>query len=724
MSAPSGSATSSPSVTDPAPPRADRRPRPRTHHGDTFADPYEWLRDKDDPEVIAHLEAENRYTEARTGHLGALTDAVFGEIKARTKETDLSVPSYVSHGGHREGGGSAYWYYSRTVEGSEYSIHCRVRATSRETPPDVEGTISGEEVLLDGNVEAEGHDFFSVGAFSVSESGRLLAYSVDTTGGERFTLRVRDLRTGEQLADEIEDTAYGVAWAGDSHLFYTRADEAWRPYVVLRHRLGSDPAGDAAVLEEPDERFWVGVDTSRDDRWIVIGLGSKLTSEYHLLATDDPEGTPRVVAPRREGVEYDVEPAGDRLLIVHNDGAEDFVLAQAPLDASRPDQWQTVLPHQPGVRLLGVSAYASHAVVSLRRDGLTALHVLPREAAGDFGQGRDIAFTEPLHTVDAPGDAEYDTPTIRVSYTSMLTPDSVYDYSLATGELTLLKQTPVLDDPTWGPYRPEGYLQERGWATAADGTRVPLSIVRRADVPLDGMAPALLYGYGSYEISIDPTFSLARLSLLDRGVVFAIAHVRGGGELGRGWYENGKTLTKRNTFTDFVACADYLLDHGYTSTDRLAARGASAGGLLMGAVANLAPGKFRAIHAGVPFVDALTTILDPELPLTVIEWEEWGDPLHDPEVYAYMKGYTPYENVTAQAYPAILATTSLNDTRVFFVEPAKWVAALRDVATNPAERPILLKTEMVAGHGGVSGRYKSWRETAFEYAWILDQITT
>ena len=718
MSAPSGSARSSAAPTEPTPPVAERRPQPRTHHGDTFDDPYEWLRDKEDPDVIAHLEAENRYTEARTSHLGELTDAVFGEIKARTKETDLSVPSYASHRG-----GAAYWYYSRTVEGSEYGIYCRVAATDRETPPDVEAGISGEEVLLDGNVEAEGHDFFSVGAFSVSESGTLLAYSVDTTGGERFTLRVRDLRTGEQLADEIADTAYGVAWAGDGHLFYTRADEAWRPYAVLRHRLGSDPAEDPEVWNEADERFWVGVDTSRDDRWIVIGLGSKLTSEYHLLATDDPEGTPRVVAPRREGVEYDVEPAGDRLLVVHNDGAEDFELAQAPLDATGPEQWQTVLPHQPGVRLLGVSAYAGHAVVSLRRDGLTALHVLPRDEAGDFGPGADIGFDEPLHTVDAPGDAEYDTPTIRLSYTSMLTPDSVYDYRLATGELTLLKRTPVLDDPTWGPYRPEDYVQERAWATAADGTSVPLSVVRRADVPLDGTAPALLYGYGSYEISIDPTFSLARLSLLDRGVVFAIAHVRGGGELGRGWYEHGKTLTKRNTFTDFVACADHLLEHGYTSADRLAARGASAGGLLMGAVANLAPEKFRAIHAGVPFVDALTTILDPDLPLTVIEWEEWGDPLHDAQVYAYMKSYTPYENVSAQAYPAILATTSLNDTRVFFVEPAKWVAALREVATNPADRPILLKTEMVAGHGGVSGRYKSWRETAFEYAWILDQIT-
>ncbi|WP_231930418.1 S9 family peptidase [Friedmanniella luteola] len=703
----------------PLPPTADRRPHQRTHHGDTVTDHYEWLRDKEDPEVIAHLEAENRYTEARTAHLADLTDAVFGEIKARTQETDLSVPSYAAHRG-----GGAYWYYSRTVEGSEYAIFCRVEAADRGTPPDPGQQIVGEQVLLDGNAEAEGHDFFSVGAFSVSEDGRLLAYSVDTTGGERFTLRVRDLSTGSELPDQIDDTAYGVAWAGNSHLFYTRADEAWRPYVVLRHRLGSDPAGDAEVITEPDERFWVGVDTSRDERWIVIGMGSKLTSEYHLLPTDEPESTPRLVAPRREGVEYDVEPAGDRLLVVHNDGgAEDFTLAQAPLDATGPEQWETVLPHQPGVRLLGVSAYAGHAVVSLRRDGLTALHVLPRDAAGDFGPGADIAFDEILHVVDAPGESEYETPTIRLSYASMLTPDSVYDYTLATGELTLLKRTPVLDDPTFGPFDPARYVQERAWATAEDGTRVPLSIVRRADVALDGRAPAVLYGYGSYEISIDPTFSLARLSLLDRGVVFAIAHVRGGGELGRRWYEDGKTLTKRNTFTDFIAAAHHLLENGYTSSDRLAARGASAGGLLMGAVANLAPGTFRAIHAGVPFVDALTTILDPELPLTVIEWEEWGDPLHDPEVYAYMKSYSPYENVSAQDYPSILATTSLNDTRVYYVEPAKWVAALRHTATNPDDRPILLKTEMTAGHGGVSGRYKSWRETAFEYAWILDQIT-
>jgi oligopeptidase B len=699
-------------------PVAKRRPITRVHHGDVFVDPYEWLRDKDDPEVIGYLEAENAYTEAQTAHLSELSDAIFGEIKARTKETDLSVPTYTSHPG-----GDAYWYYVRTVEGSEYPIYCRVVANDRATLPDPEHEISGEEVLLDGNREAEGHEFFALGALSVSLDGRLVAYSIDLTGAERFTIMIKDLVSGELLADQIEDTAYGVAWAKNSHLFYTRADEAWRPYVILRHRLGDDPSQDVEVLTESDERYWLSVEASRDDRWIIIGAGSKITSEFRLLSTDDPEGEPRIVAPRRQGVEYDIEPAGDRLLIVHNDGAEDFELAEAPLGATSHTEWTPVIPHRQGVRILAVSAYASHAVVSLRRDGLTALHVMPRDAGGDLQDGSDLAFNEPLYVAYAPGESEYETPTIRVGYASMLTPDSIYDYHLTTGELTLLKRTPVLDDPRFGPYQPENYIQERGWATAPDGTQVPLSIVRRADVELDGSAPAVLYGYGAYEASMDPSFSVPRLSLLDRGIVYAIAHIRGGGELGRSWYEHGKTLTKRNTFTDFIACADYLLEQGYTSADRLAARGGSAGGLLMGAVANLAPEKFHAIHAAVPFVDALTTILNPELPLTVIEWEEWGDPLHDAEVYAYMKSYTPYENIGAVDYPAILATTSLNDTRVFYVEPAKWVAALRHLATNSDKRQILLKTEMVAGHGGVSGRYKSWRELAFEYAWIVSEIT-
>ena len=697
---------------------ADRRPIRRVHHDDVFEDPYEWLRDKDDPQVIAYLEAENAYTESRTQHIEDLSAAIFGEIKARTQETDLSVPVRSTHAG-----GHAFWYYVRTQEGSEYPVYCRAPAGEATRAPVTENPLPSEQVLLDANTEAAGHEFFSLGAYAVSPDGRRLAYSTDTSGDERFTLRIKDLMTGLTAADEIPDTAYGVAWAGNLDLFYTRPDQAWRPYVVLRHRLGTAPSEDATVFTETDERFWVGVDNSRDDDWVLISSSSRLTSECWLLAASTPEAEPRVVATRRQGVEYEVEPAGDRLLILHNENAEDFELAEAPLDASDPATWRPVLRHQPGVRLLGVSAYASHAVVSLRRDGLTGLHVLPRSATGEIGPGADIAFDEPLFTVDSPGGPDYVTATVRVSYSSLLTPPSVYDYVLDTGELILLKRTPVLDDPVHGPYRPERYVQERSWATADDGTQIPISVVRPADLVLDGSAPMVLYGYGSYEISMDPTFAVSRLSLLDRGIGYAIAHVRGGGELGRRWYEAGKTTTKKNTFTDFVACARQLVSAGYTSADRLAARGGSAGGLLMGGVANLAPEQFRAVHASVPFVDALTTILDPDLPLTVIEWEEWGDPLHDPEIYRYMKSYTPYENLRAVAYPAILATTSLNDTRVFYVEPAKWIAALRTLARNEADRPILLKTEMSAGHGGVSGRYASWRETAFEYAWITDQIT-
>ncbi|SEQ83243.1 oligopeptidase B [Microlunatus flavus] len=692
----------------------------REHHGDVFTDPYEWLRDKSDPDVIAYLEAENAYTAALTEHLEPLTETLFTELKERTQETDLSVPVYARHSGPE--GDSAWWYYTRTQEGAEYARYCRAPATDRLAPPSLDAPIEGETVYLDANVEADGHEFFDLGALAVSPGGHLLAYSTDVTGAERYTLRVRDLRTGEDLPDTVLDVAHGACWAGDGHVFYTRCDEAWRPYVVLRHRLGTPADDDAVVLTETDERFWLGVDSSRDDRWLVFGSGSKLTSEYRLLATDDPEGTPRVVAPRRQGVEYTVEPAGDRLLVVHNDGAEDFALAQAPLDATSHTQWEPVLPGQAGVRLLEVDAYASHVVVSLRRDGLSGLHVIPRAEDGALLPGADVGFDEPLFTVGSSGSPEYVTPSIRVEYTSMLTPPSVYDYDLASGGLTLLKRTAVLPSATQGPYDPSAYVQERTWATAPDGARVPMSVVRRADVALDGSAPALLYGYGSYEIPVDPTFSISRLSLLDRGVVYAVAHVRGGGELGRAWYDQGKVLAKENTFTDFAACAQHLVDAGYTSADRLAARGGSAGGLLMGVVANRWPERFAAIHAQVPFVDALTTILDPELPLTVTEWEEWGDPLHDPEVYRYMKAYTPYENVTHADHPAILATTSLNDTRVYYVEPAKWVAALRATAGATATRPVLLKTEMVAGHGGVSGRYASWREIAFENAWVLDQI--
>jgi oligopeptidase B len=531
---------------------------------------------------------------------------------------------------------------------------------------------------------------------------------VDFAGDERFTLRIKDLATGDLLADEIPDTFYGSAWSVDaSTLFYLTVDEAWRPYRVWRHRVGA--SHDEIVYEETDQRFWMGVELTRSQRFIQIDLHSSVTSEVRLVPADEPAAAPRVVAPRRQGVEYQVEHdhAGDRLLILHNDGAEDFALAWTPVAA--PAEWRPLIAHQPGVRLAGVDAFAGQLVVSLRREGLTGLRVLPLD-----GEPYDIQFPEPIYQVGLAANPEYETGSLRLHYASLVTPDSVFDYQLASRELVLRKRQPVLGD-----FDPGGYEQHREWAVAADGTRVPISLVCRKGALADGPAPCVLYGYGSYEASMDPWFAIPRLSLLDRGAVFAVAHIRGGGELGRRWYEDGKLLAKKNTFTDFVACAEHLVRAGWTATDRLVARGGSAGGLLMGAVANLAPERFAAIVAQVPFVDPLTSILDPSLPLTVTEWEEWGNPLESPEVYAYMKSYAPYENVSDLRYPPILAVTSLNDTRVRYVEPAKWIARLRAVA--PAGS-YLLKTEMEAGHGGRSGRYDAWKEEAFVLAWILDRF--
>jgi oligopeptidase B len=683
-----------------APPVAARKPVERTHHGDTFVDDYEWLRDKTDDEVLAYLRAENAYTEARTAHLESLREAIFKEISDRTLQTDLSVPA-------RRGG---YWYYSRTIEGKQYSLHCRVKADG-DQPPATDGAIDGEEVMLDGNEVAGDSEFFSLGTVDVSPDGRLLAYSVDLKGDERFTLRVKDLSTGELLPDELPEVHYGSAWsANGSTIFYTKVDDAWRPYQVWRHPLGATE--DVLVLEEPDERFWVGVDLTRNEQAILISLGSKLTSEVWMLDARNPAGDPVVVAPRREGVEYDVEHAGDRLLITHNADATNFSLASAPLDS--PGTWTTLLEGDETSRLLGADAFAGHVIVYRRRDALTELAIMRRTGDG-FGAPEALEFDEPIYTVSPGRNDEWDDTRYRFGYTSLVTPSSTYDVDVATGERRLLKRQPVL-----GGVDTNDYTQYREWATASDGTKVPISMVARKDVAKDGNAPVVLYGYGSYEHSIDPWFSIARLSLLDRGVVFALAHVRGGGELGRHWYDDGKMLTKRNTFTDFIAAAEHLVQAGWTRPERIVAQGGSAGGLLMGAVANLAPQAFAGILAEVPFVDALTSILDPSLPLTVIEWEEWGNPLADPEVYAYMKSYSPYENVTAQNYPRILAITSLNDTRVLYVEPAKWVAKLRATATGDAE--ILLKTEMEAGHGGRSGRYDAWRELAFALAWQLDVL--
>jgi oligopeptidase B len=697
----------------PTPPSAPRREHVREHHGDAVVDPYEWLRDKSDPAVIAHLEAENAYAEEMTSHLEPLRQALFEEIRSRTQETDLSVPV-------RSGD---WWYYTRTFENAQYAAHCRSPHTEPGTRPNPEpgSPVEGEQLLLDGNAEAEGHEFFSLGALTVSADHRWLAYAVDAEGDERFALKVKDLSTGGVVDEAVTGIGYGAAFSLDArHVFYLRVDEAWRPHQLWRHEVGTPAEADVLVYEEPDPRFWMGVGVSRDDRWLMLGIGSKTTSEVRLLDAAEPTGEFRPVAPRREGVEYEVEPARDRLLIVHNADSPDSDLAWAPLTCSSHEEWRPLLGSEPGERFSGIDAFDDFAVLSLRTNGLTALRVLPRDAGSEtgFGAGHDLPFDEPVYQVGLGDNPESDTATIQVVFESMVTPKTVLDYTLASREWEVLKRQPVL-----GGYDPSAYEQRREWATAHDGTPVPISVVYPAGAEPDGTRAGLLTAYGSYEASSDPYFSVARLSLLQRGFVYAIAHVRGGGEMGRAWYDHGKLLHKKNTFTDFVDCAAHLIDSGWVAPDRLAAEGGSAGGLLIGAAVNLAPERFRAVHASVPFVDALTTILDPTLPLTVVEWEEWGNPLEDPEVYAYMKEYTPYENVRPAQYPAILATTSLNDTRVYFTEPAKWVAALRATVTNdPQERPILLRTEMVAGHGGRSGRYDAWRQLAWEWAFLIDQV--
>ncbi|SFI39374.1 MULTISPECIES: S9 family peptidase [Microbacterium] len=695
-------------ISEPSAPAVPARPTTRSHHGDDVVDPYEWLRAKEDEQVLAHLAAENAYTQERTAHLEPLQERIYQEIKGRTLETDLSVPS-------RRG---SWWYYSRTVEGSQYGIHCRAPLADADdwTPPVLspDVAIPGEQVLLDGNVEAAGHEFFSLGTFDVSTDGTRLLYGVDTQGDERYTLRIRDLASGGDLGDVIPETSAGAMFSPDGRfVVYTTVDDAWRPDTVWLHEVGTDAATDAKLFHEPDERYWVGAGFTRSDRYLVIAAESSITSEEFLVDATDLRSPLQPVWPRREGVDYSLTHAvvdgEDVLYILHNDGALDFELVRVA--ASDPEgPHEVVLAHVPGRRLEDVSAFRDWGIVSYRREGLSRVGLL------DYGSGAltELAFDEPLYTVGASGNPEWAPPVLRLGYGSFVTPGTVYDYVVETGELLLRRRQPVL-----GGYDPEEYAQERLWATAEDGTRIPISLVwKRVFDAGDGPRPVHLYGYGSYEHSIDPGFSVARLSMLDRGVVFAIAHVRGGGEMGRQWYEDGKLLHKRNTFTDFVACAQHLVAEGRTTPDLLVAEGGSAGGLLMGAVANLAPELFAGILADVPFVDALTTILDPSLPLTVVEWDEWGDPLHDPSVYEYMKSYTPYENVReGVAYPRILAVTSLNDTRVLYVEPAKWVARLREVGAD-----ALLKCEMVAGHGGVSGRYNAWKQRAFELAWLLDVL--
>jgi oligopeptidase B len=671
-----------------AAPQASRRPTVLSLHGDARVDDWYWLRERDDPEVIAYLEAENAYTDAMTAHTADLQKHLYEEIRGRIQETDESAP--VPHGGH--------WYYRRTVEGLQYPIHCRRT-----------GDNGHEQEILDENKLAEGHDYFRLGVLEVSPDHSKLVYSTDTTGAERYTLRIRDLDSAGDLPEEIVNTYYGVAWSSDSQtIFYTRPDAAMRPHQLWRHGLGTDPAEDVCVYEEPDERFFLSVHRTRSGAFVVLQLESMVTSEIRVLAASDPEATFQIVEPRRQGVEYSLDHRGERFYLVTNDEAPNFRVMEAPIASPGREHWRELVPHREDVRVLGVDAFAGHLALYEQAEALRRIRVLDPQT----GEGDPLEQPEAVYAA-MPGDnREFDTNQLRFLYTSLVTPPTVVDHDVRSGARTVRKQEPVLG------YDPEWYATERTWATAPDGERVPLSLVYRRDRPREA-GPALIVGYGSYEASTDPVFSGARVSLLDRGFLVAIAHVRGGGELGRRWYEHGKLEHKRNTFTDFVACAEHLVAEGWTSPEQLAARGGSAGGLLMGAVVNLRPDLFGAVVAEVPFVDVVTTMLDESLPLTVLEWEEWGNP-NDSQFYETMKAYSPYDNVGAKEYPAMLVTAGLHDSRVAYWEPAKWVAKLR--ATKLDSNPLLLRTRIGAGHAGPSGRYERWHEEAFVYAFLVDAL--
>ena len=671
----------------PSPPVAPRRPKVLTRFGDRRVDPYFWLRERSDPQTVAYLNAENRYTEAAMKPLEGFRAALYDEMLARIQETDESVP-------YRRRGD---WYYQREVQGLQYPIYCRRRG-SMEAP---------EEVLVDENELAKGHAYCALGTFDVSPDGTLLAYTVDFSGFRQYTLHVKDLRTGELT----RDTAVRVtssAWAADSRtLFYVQEHETTkRSYRLRRLALGG---ADDIVYEEKDELFDLGVCDSRSERFIVLAIVSKDTSEIRVLPADEPAAAPRVLVPRRKGREYYVEHRGDEFFIRTNDKGRNFRLVRAPVDDPSPRNWKQVLPHRPMVMLEQVEVFRDFWVAVERDRGLVKLRIT------DFatGKGRHVEFDEAVYAAHPGTNAEFATDRFRFVYTSLVTPRSVYDDVVRTGERILLKRYPVLGD-----YDPAQYASEALTAVAKDGTRIPISLVYRKSMRAKGPQPMLLYGYGSYGIPIDPYFRTSRISLLDRGMIFAIAHVRGGGDRGRLWYEAGKLLRKKNTFTDFIACAESLVRRRYTSPDRLVIQGGSAGGLLMGAVTNMRPDLFKAVVSQVPFLDVLTTMLDRSLPLTVGEYLEWGNP-NERRYYKYMRSYSPYDNLAKGAYPAILVETSLNDSQVMYWEPAKYVAKLRTLKTDA--NPLLLKTIMEAGHGGASGRYDALKELAFTYSFILDQ---
>lgn len=786
----------------PKPPEAKQVPSVRTFHGDTFTDPYEWMRDKDSADLKSYVAAENVYTSARTAGLANLRKTLFDEFRSHVQETDMSVPTRLD----------GYWYYARTQEGKQYGVQCRmpIRGEDDWTPPEINandapGVIPGEQVILDANTEAEGHDFFQIGGMDISKDGTWLLFGVDTSGDEQYDFRIRNLDTGEQLPDELDGLAAACFTPDGRYVFATLLDDAQRPYAIRRHKVGEPVERDVIVYEEHDEKFWVGIGLSFDERNLVIGTGSKTTTEVLMLPTATPEGEFQAFIPRQEGVEYDVsfavfEHAGEHgedlpiAIVYHNLANPNFEIDVIDMSAARPpyrigdgvrivqgspygsEDGEKVIagasampvgtPYDDatnpqilrGVRGLAVEGIAMHehfVALSYRANGLPKLAVMSKQqAAQDFlarrpwqfaevnvpeldgdwdGASDDAAVNPPqlkdfegssarLYSIGTAGNPSYEAPRMRYMVTGYTRPGELREFDPRTGEDVLLKRANVL-----GSFDARDYVERRIWVQVRDGEQVPVSLVWRRDC-VRGRMPMFVIGYGAYEISSDPAFSVSRLSMLDRGVLYVVPHVRGGGEMGRAWYEMGRRRNKKHTFEDFIDVTAAIQDCGLADRARTVANGGSAGGLLMGAVANMAPERFAGIEADVPFVDALTTILDPTLPLTVTEWDEWGDPLHDAETYRYMKTYTPYENAPAPgeggarwpdgtpvtAFPKIFVTTSMNDSRVMVVEPLKWVARLQAAGLD-----AIIKIEAEAGHGGTSGRYAQWKQICYENAWVL-----
>ncbi len=678
-------------MTNLQPPIALRRPHAITQHGRTRIDDFFWMRERDSAEVIAQLEAENAYANAIMAHTAELQKQLFEEMKGRIKEQDVSAP--VKDG--------AYFYYTREEEGRQYPIHCRKHGN----------LDAAEEVLLDENALAQGHDYFRVGNFEVSPDHRWLAFAIDTDGSEIYTLRIKDLATHEVLPDCIANTYYGLEWAKDNRtLFYVTLDDAKRPDKIFRHVIGDDAVNDTLMLHEPDDQFWVNLGKSSSKDYIVASLGAFDNGEARVLRADQPDGAFVILQPRSKGIEYHIDHAGEHFYILTNEDAQNFKLMAAPAQNPSRENWREVIPHRPHVFIEWQLHFKRHLVRFEREGGMRRIRICNHDGTAE----REVAMPEPAFAVWPVGNAEFDSDTLRFAYQSMITPMQIVDVDMNTGEWTVRKEQEIPSG-----YDRSQYKTERIEAIAADGKRVPISLAYKKSVPLDGSAPLVLYGYGAYGASIEPWFSTRHLSLLDRGVIFARAHIRGGAELGRAWYDDGRLLRKKNTFTDFIACAEHLIACGYTSKERLGAWGASAGGLLMGAVANMRNDLFKAVLAEVPFVDVVNTMSDASIPLTAMEWDQWGNP-DDENFFDYLMSYSPYDNVEAKRYPNILATAGLNDPRVQYWEPMKWVAKLR--AAKRDDNWLLLKTNMGAGHGGASGRFDALIEEAFQYAFFLDRL--